>query len=87
LDLFTWEIAIAYGFTEAEAGEFIRPIQTELHRDSADTWETLTRCPLCKRHGADTRLIMNQAGDPRLSQLTLEQFVMNSMGGLRRLSR
>jgi hypothetical protein len=76
LDFFTWEIAIAYGFTEAEAGEFIRRIQKEFYRDVADTWGTLTRCPLCKRHGADTKL----------SQFTLEQFVMNSMGGLRRLS-
>lgn len=87
LDFFTWEIAIAYGFTEVEAGELIRRIQTELHRDSGDTLETLTRCLPCMRHGADTRLIMNQAGDPWLSQLTLEQFVRNIIGELRRLSR
>ena len=87
LDFFTWKIAIAYGFTGAEAGELIRRIQTELYRDSADTGETLTCCPLCKRHGADTRLIMNQTGDPRLSQLTLKQFIINSRGGQGRLSR
>ena len=53
------------------------PRTSELHRDSADAWETLTRCPLCKRNSAD----------PSLSQLTLEHFVVNSMKGLRRLSR
>jgi len=68
-------------------GASMIPNASELHRDSTDAWEALTRCPLCKHHGADTRLIMNQAGDPRLSQLTLKQFVVNSMGGLRRLSR
>jgi hypothetical protein len=77
LDYFTWEIAIAYGYTEAEAGELIRRIQAELRRDSADAKETLTLCPLCKRHGADTKFIMSQAKDSRYSQMTLEQFVMN----------
>jgi hypothetical protein len=67
-------------------GASLIPRASELHRDSPDAWEALTRGPLCKRHSADTRFIMNQAGDPRLSQLTLEQFVVNSMKGLRRLS-
>lgn len=70
LDFFTWEIATAYGLTETEAGELIRRIQTELHRDSADTWEILTRCPLCKRHGIDTRLIMNPARAGELRRLS-----------------
>jgi hypothetical protein len=58
-------------------GASMIPRASELHRDGVNTWKTLTRCPICKRHSADTRL----------SQLTLEQFVMNIIGGLRRLRR
>ena len=81
LDLFTWEVAVAYGLSETEARELIGRVQFELYREQPGRRAAVTVCPLCKRHGADTGFIMDQAGDPRLSQLTLEQFVMGSLGG------
>jgi len=59
---------------------------SDLHRDNPDAWEAMTRGFLCKHHFAVTRLIMNQVRNPLLLQLTLKQFVVNSIGGLRRLS-
>jgi len=79
LDIFVWEVAVAYGLSEAEAGELIRRINRDLHKERGDTREALTLCPLCKRHGADTRLIRRLMNDSRFAQMTLEEFVLDQV--------
>ena len=77
LDIFVWEIAVAYGLSEAEAGELVRRIQREIHVESGDSRELPILCPLCKRHGADTKLIRRLTRDTRFSQMTLAEFVQD----------
>jgi len=77
LDVYVWEIAVAYGLSEAEAGELVRRIQREIHVESGDSRELPILCPLCKRHGADTKLIIRLTRDTRFSQMTLAEFVQD----------
>ncbi len=77
LDIFVWEIAVAYGLSEAEAGELVRRIQREIHVERGDSRELPILCPLCKRHGADTKLIIRLTRDTRFSQMTLAEFVQD----------
>ena len=77
LDVYVWEIAVAYGLSEYEAGGLVRRVQRELYVERGDSRDPPTLCPLCKRHGADTVLIRRLARDTRFSQMTLEQFVQD----------